>query len=580
MTSKEEEMPAAKIMRGENSDVVMKQRMTKIALFNAPRNWDKKRLRKFVEEKNFEDVASVRKVPNKSLGFVGFKTEEAMRKGLEMFRSIRVPGSTSTKKRKYEDDDEFFRCDVSRPPKSVAPLYNVPYEKQIEQKFLVSKKNVTTITRRLRKKFAKRCKKDKTVHWKGFAACRDKSFDDLCPTEDVKTCEKVNGYRNKCTFSFGRDKDGNICTGFRIGSFEDTLKIDSPKDCPNIAEVSKLVARLATDFVKTSKLELYEAISKKGFWYQVTTRHSERTNEMLILLMVKPTEEKDLAKSEMERFCKFMQDAKEMQSSSIKLVSIWVSTFDGIGNVVNNQNVETVHLWGKKCIQEKLLGRTFEISPLSFFQVNTLGAEVLYSIVRNCVQDSKKKRKENENEITIVLDICCGTGTIGICMSDIADLVIGVEICEPAVEDAKRNAELNKVDNTLFVCRAAEKELRSLLQNEKRIRHVAKSVMPKLFEKDENRPIRVIAVVDPPRNGLHSRALRALRKYLCRPELLNQKDRDYIKGPHFNLTHAYPVDMFPHTKHCEMVMVFERGGDEVKDDATTATTTTGGGGEK
>jgi len=270
---------------------------------------------------------------------------------------------------------------------------------------------------------------------------------------------------------------------------------------------------------------------------------------------------------------------------------------------VNNQNVETVHLWGKKCIQEKLLGRTFEISPLSFFQVNTLGAEVLYSIVRNCVQDSKKKRKENENEITIVLDICCGTGTIGICMSDIADLVIGVEICEPAVEDAKRNAELNKVDNTLFVCRAAEKELRSLLQNEKRIRHVAKSVMPKLFEKDENRPIRVIAVVDPPRNGLHSRALRALRKCtliddliyvscnpsgtlinnaidLCRPELLNQKDRDYIKGPHFNLTHAYPVDMFPHTKHCEMVMVFERGGDEVKDDATTATTTTGGDGEK
>ena len=70
---------------------------------------------------------------------------------------------------------------------------------------------------------------------------------------------------------------------------------------------------------------------------------------------------------------------------------------------------------------------------------------------------------------------------------------------------------------------------------------------------------------------------------LCRPELLNQKDRDYIKGPHFNLTHAYPVDMFPHTKHCEMVMVFERGGDEVKDDATTATATTttgGGGGEK
>ena len=327
-----------------------------------------------------------------------------------MYRVLRqIP-----RKRKHEDDDgedEYFRCDVSRPSskkkhksnqksevekvkatcavESVAPLYNVPYEKQVEQKLVKSKKNVTTITRRLRKKFAKRCKKDKTVRWNGFAACRDQSFDDLCPTENVKTCEKVNGYRNKCTFSFGRDKDGNVCTGFRIGSFEDTLKIDSPKDCPNIAEVSKLVARLATDFVKTSKLELYvlslselntlnitytrtpnryNAINKKGFWYQLTTRHSERTNEMLILLMVKPTDEKDLAKSEMERFCKFMQDAKEMQTSSIKLVSIWVSTFDGIGNVVNNANVQTVHLWGKKCIQERLLGRTFEISPLSFFK--------------------------------------------------------------------------------------------------------------------------------------------------------------------------------------------------------------------
>jgi len=167
-------------------------------------------------------------------------------------------------------------------------------------------------------------------------------------------------------------------------------------------------------------------------------------------------------------------------------------------------------------------------------------------------------------------------------MSDIADLVIGVEICEPAVEDAKRNAELNNVKNARFVCRAAEKELRGLL-HKGRIRQVAMQIRPELFEKDGNRPIRVIAIVDPPRAGLHMKAIRALRKCikiekliyvscnpsgslvdnaieLCRPEVLNQKDqRTYIKGPHFDLTHAYPVDMFPHTKHCEMVMMFERG---------------------
>ena len=530
-----------------------------------------------------------------------------MRKGLEMFRSIRVP---STKKRKHEDDDEdeFFRCDVRRPPskkqhksnekeekvkatcavESVAPLYNVPYEDQIKQKLEQSKKNVTIITRRLRKKFVKRCKKDNTVHWNGFMQCKDKRFYDLCPTENVRTSAKVNGYRNKCQFTFGRDKDDKICAGFRIGSFEDTIKIDSPKDCPNVAEVSKLVARLATEFVSTSKLEVYDVISKKGFWYQLMTRHAERTKEVMILLMVKPVDDKDLVKSEVERFSKFMQDSKEMQSSPTRLVSIWISTYEGTGNVVSNKNVQTEHVWGKKCIQEKLLGRTFEISPLSFFQVNTLGAEALYSIVRDCVQDCKKRRKSS-NEITIALDICCGTGTIGICMSDIVDLVIGVEICEPAVKDAKRNAELNGVENAHFVCRAAEKELRSLLQKESRIRDVAKSILPKLFEKDENRPIRLIAIVDPPRCGLHSKALRSLRKCtliddliyvscnpsgslidnaidLCRPEILTEKNRDFIKGAHFNLTHAYPVDMFPHTTHCEMVMKFERG-DEVKNAA-------------
>ena len=101
MTSKEEETKPADSMIGENSDVVMKQRMTKIAVFNAPRNWDKKRLRKFVEEKNFVGVASGAKGSQQIAGVCGFKTEEAMRKGLEMFRSMRVPGtSTNSKKTK------------------------------------------------------------------------------------------------------------------------------------------------------------------------------------------------------------------------------------------------------------------------------------------------------------------------------------------------------------------------------------------------------------------------------------------------------------------------------------------------
>ena len=391
-------------------------------------------MRNFVKDKNIEHVRSCRKVPNTRLGFVSFDTVENMRKGMEKFKSLRIPRGDGNNKRKHDeisdDDGEFFKCNISREKKksnnnnkkrkkneeekikatcaveAVAPLYNVPYEKQIEDKFKESHKNVMTITKRVRRKFVRPCKLDETLIWNGWTTCKENAGN-LCPTEKVQTCSKINGYRNKCTFSFGNDKDGKICAGFRIGNFVDTVKIDSPDNCPNIADVCKLVARLATNFVSTtSKLKVYNTVNRTGFWYQLTTRHSERTNELMIMILAKPVEDKDLVNSEIEQFCEYFRNSEELGKFDVKLVSLWISTFEGTGNIASNSNVDTKHLWGKKCIEEKLLGRTFEISPMSFFQVNTMGAEVLYSVVRDCVKACKSS---NENELTVVLDICCGT---------------------------------------------------------------------------------------------------------------------------------------------------------------------------
>lgn len=131
------------------------------------------------------------------------------------------------------------------------------------------------------------------------------------------------------------------------------------------------------------------------------------------------------------------------------------------------------HLWGDELIHETLLGMNFSISPEAFFQINTEGAEILYKSAIELASPTME---------STVVDICCGTGTIGICFSKYCSQVLGLELIEKAVQDAKRNAEVNKVDNCEFFSGKAEEILSAVM-------HRAKN--------DD-----IIAVVDPPRAGL------------------------------------------------------------------------------
>lgn len=234
-----------------------------------------------------------------------------------------------------------------------------------------------------------------------------------------------------------------------------------------------------------------------------------------------------------------------------KLVSVFVQEYDGVSMPGTNDPVR--HVWGKEGITDTIMDVHFRVSPSAFFQVNTTGAEVLY---RTVVEEAKLTAS------SLLVDVCCGTGAIGLCAAKASGCkVVGIEICEAAVHDARANAEANNIPNTHFVCGKAEDTIHKVLAE--RVKH----------HPDGARNVSV--VVDPPREGLHMNVIRGLRgcslvKRLvyvsCNPVkgLVNDAyalcgpESKKTKGAPFEVVGAAPVDMFPHTPHCELVMVFER----------------------
>jgi len=215
---------------------------------------------------------------------------------------------------------------------------------------------------------------------------------------------------------------------------------------------------------------------------------------------------------------------------------------------------------GKPWIDEVLCGRSFRVSPSAFFQVNSRGAEQLCHLLRGVAGLSAT---------TTLLDVCCGTGTIGIALADGVRQVIGIEVNAEAVRDAERNAGRNQVTNVRFVAAKAEDAIQDVLAS-----------------LDGSTTQHLVAIVDPPRAGLHPQVLRALRECtplsrivfvscylpafvqnalsLCRPQ------GGGVAGAPFQLTTAIPVDLFPDTSHCEVVIVLDRSAT-----ATSAVTAAG-----
>lgn len=208
----------------------------------------------------------------------------------------------------------------------------------------------------------------------------------------------------------------------------------------------------------------------------------------------------------------------------------------------------------------QILGFKFRISADAFFQVNQAAAEVLYSTVRDLSVPNYEDREATTKAGATLLDVCCGTGAMGITISPRVERIIGIELIEQAVEDARHNAALSNVLNCEFIPGKAEVVLPGLMS----------------WLSSEGGGI-AAAVVNPARAGLHHRVVRALRNqhairrlvYVsCKPDgeaMRNFRELCCAPDPHrkltgeaFTPTLAVPVDMFPHTGHCELVLLLER----------------------
>lgn len=314
-------------------------------------------------------------------------------------------------------------------------------------------------------------------------------------------------------------------------------------------EKMKETAKLVQQFVIQSGLEPFDSTNYEGYFRNITIRQS-RNGSLMLIIGIHP---QNLTDDEKEKFQKsFVQFFTEGNGKVLNVTSIY---YEEIQRRQSGQQGNFVkHIFGQTHITETLLGLKFRISPNSFFQANSAAAENLYQLAIDLAGVNKE---------TVLLDICCGTGTIGLCFANYCKHVYGMEIIPEAIEDAKVNSAENGIKNSTFAAGNADDLIFSMVKQ------------AALTKDDE-----VVAIVDPPRAGLNTKSIQQLRNarnikrliYIsCSPSQviknfvdLSKNCSKTMRGDRFIPKIAVAVDMFPQTPHCELVVLFERESSEEK----------------
>ena len=354
--------------------------------------------------------------------------------------------------------------------------------------------------------------------------------------ENIYGSPITEGYRNKMEFTFGdEEKDGPLALGMhKKNSFYDIVTLD---DCRIVDPDFNVLLQAILKYFKEKGETYFHKIRHEGFLRHLVMRRSVKTGDILINLVT--TTQSRLDESE---FVNMILS----QKIDGKVVGILHTLNDNLADVV--QSDETKTLYGQDYFYEYLYNMRFKISPFSFFQTNTLGAEVLYDQVREYVGETKDK---------LVYDLYTGTGTIAQMLAPVASKVVGVEIVEEAVEAAKKNAVDNHLDNCEFIAGDVLK------------------VVDNLTQKPD------ILVLDPPRDGIHPKALRKIINFnvdemvyvSCKPTSLMRdllvvyvsckptslmRDLLVFREAGYEVKRCCLVDMFPGTVHVETVVLLSQ----------------------
>lgn len=324
-------------------------------------------------------------------------------------------------------------------------------------------------------------------------------------------------YRNKMEYTFGDEvKNGPLTLGLHKKGKH--IDIQTVEECMLVDEDFSKILVSSVEFFNEKKLPYYRTMNHKGYLRHLVVRKGIHTNEIMVNIVTSSQEDFD------------MNEFKDMLLGidlKAELVGVLHTINDGLADAVQCDELRV--LYGRDYIQEEILGLKFKISPFSFFQTNTKGAEVLYSIARDFIGDYNDK---------VVFDLYSGTGSIGQVMAGAAKKVYGIEIVEEAVVAANENAKLNGLTNCEFIAGDVAKVVKDL----------------------KDKPDLII--VDPPRPGIHKDAIRDICGFgakeivyiSCNPKSLVVDLVDF-KGYGYEIKMVKCMDMFPNTPHCETVVL-------------------------
>lgn len=370
-------------------------------------------------------------------------------------------------------------------------ILSIPYEKQLE----IKEKQVMEL----------------------FQAKNLTDFDYL----GIQASPSQTKYRNKMEFTFGDEvKEGPLSLGMhKSGRFIDIITVD---DCRLVdADFIEILTK-TRDFFEERQIPYYRSFNHQGYLRHLVVRKGENTRELMINIVT--SSQLDF---NMQEYAELLLGL----NLENKIVSILHTINDGLADAVKCDELRI--LYGKDYFNEEVLGLKFKVSPFSFFQTNTRGAEKLYEIARDFAGKSGDGK--------VVFDLYSGTGTIGQLMAKTARKVYGIELIEEAVEAANENAKLNGLDNCQFI-----------------VGDVAK-IVSELPEKAD------LIIVDPPRAGVMGNGVKDIAEFgakeivyvSCNPKSLVENLVEFQERG-YKLEKVKLMDMFPNTPHVETVCLLSK----------------------
>lgn len=431
----------------------------------------------------------------------------------------------------------------------VCPWANVPLDEQNQRK----ERHCISVMKKIL---------PPNVH-NGFVAYRTKFL-------GVVRSATTEGYRNHVNFTFGHDATGAMVVGFNEGSIVDgKLHVQAADQAGNVTTnpIALCIVRAFQSLCdalfaeSNGTIRVLDRVNGTGFWRRLQVRHNV-DGEVMICLELDPTglpgtqrDEQDayLSNIVLPRIVASLTTAGNPLNTSLQAIQstsrvISVQYYTHSGTASTPFEVQRTVVFGVPTLCEKLVGLSFDLNPAAFFQVNTPAFEDLLDRVRNVAHLTTN---------TVLLDLCCGTGTIGICLARHVKKVIGIELIASAVDNARENAARNGIQNATF--------------HAGRVENLLPDVLKALAPEDR---VDIVAILDPPRAGVHNtvlkwiRSLESIRRAVyisCEQKALEndcpgltKPATNTYRGAPFVIESGFGIDLFPHTPHVEMIVVLDR----------------------